>query len=164
MSHKRREKKAGPECLASGIRGEYEAHGAEEFYVSQGSVYSNPHEDQLKVGVPRCFDVWKDKLPVPFVRLLMPSRHHAPWSLRHTSSHVGSARYWTSRVGAERSHVSSIRCFLPFKHTALILSHTKRNSPNASPFDPNPTPFCSFSLPHSSIAAIALEQGNRAND
>jgi hypothetical protein len=67
MSQKRRIKTAAPECQASGIRGEYELHGAEEFYQSQGSVYSNPHEDQLKIGVPRCFGLWKDKLPIPFV-------------------------------------------------------------------------------------------------
>jgi hypothetical protein len=67
MSQKRRSKAAAAECQASGIRGEYEVHGAEEFYLTQGSVYSNPHEDQLKVGVPRCFDLWKDKLPSPFV-------------------------------------------------------------------------------------------------
>jgi hypothetical protein len=67
MSQKRRGKVASAENHASGIRGEYEVHGAEEFYQSQGSAYSNPHEDQLKIGVPRCFVLWKDKLPTPFV-------------------------------------------------------------------------------------------------
>ena len=68
MSQKRRSKASGSERQATGIRGEYEQHGAEEFYQSQGSLYSNPHEHQLRIGVPRCFDVWKDKLPDPFVR------------------------------------------------------------------------------------------------
>jgi hypothetical protein len=67
MSQKRRIKAGALECQASGIRGEYELHGAEEFYQSQGSAYSNPHEDQLKIGVPRCFGRWKEKLPIPFV-------------------------------------------------------------------------------------------------
>jgi hypothetical protein len=67
MSQKRRIKAAALQCQASGIRGEYELHGAEEFYQSQGSAYSNPHEDQLKIGVPRCLGLWKDKLPIHFV-------------------------------------------------------------------------------------------------
>ena len=70
MSNKRQGKAAAVlDSHASGIRGEYETHGAEQFYQSQGSAYSNPHEEQLKIGVPRCFNLWKDRLPSPIVRL-----------------------------------------------------------------------------------------------
>ena len=71
MSQKHRSKSAVADCPSSGIRGEYEAHGAEEFYQSQGSLYSNPHEEQLKIGFPRCLEIWKDKLPIPQVSLLL---------------------------------------------------------------------------------------------
>ena len=120
MSQKHRSKASAP-CQASGIRGEYEAHGAEEFYQSQGSCYSNPHEQQLKIGFPRCFTVWKDKLPVPFVRqrvMQLESRHFIPSPRAHC---------WTLRAAVEKSPASSTLCFPPLKRTALTPSHTKRN-------------------------------------
>jgi hypothetical protein len=41
------------------IRGEYERHGAEQFYRQSGSSYRNPHEPQIVLALEEALQRWK---------------------------------------------------------------------------------------------------------
>src|SRR6188474_2797908 len=45
-----------------GIRGEYEEHGAQEFYRKSGSSYRNPHEPQIIATIDEALKRWKPDL------------------------------------------------------------------------------------------------------
>ena len=44
------------------IRGEYERHGAEQFYRKSGKSYRNPHEPQIILAVDKATRQWKPDL------------------------------------------------------------------------------------------------------
>lgn len=51
-------KRAHPSPQLPSIRGEYQAHGVEEFYAQQGATYRNPHETIIQKALNQAVRLW----------------------------------------------------------------------------------------------------------